>query len=136
MSLKPTDEIENIGVAPHPSRESSEITQRFQRDCILTAALDKAVDAESIRPVSFPGDHRKTFFENEALGDLGPRLIEFVRAMAGFAQKHVFGFSNQLQQWVVICPRSSQRIRYLAQTLHGLIWCNRRHKLALLFRVT
>src|ERR1022692_3633042 len=75
---QPTDKIENVSIAPHPCRESSEACKGI--DCILVIAIkpNKLINAIRVRPVCFYSDCDKPPFRNQTLGDLRAEAIELM----------------------------------------------------------
>src|SRR5438105_13590749 len=80
-SAEPGDELDRDRVAPHPSRKTPEITQRFVRILIFAAARHKAMYPEGIRPIGFEGDAAEPLPLDQSLGQLRARFVKFVRAM-------------------------------------------------------
>src|SRR5947209_7613886 len=102
MGAQPAHQIKNICIAPPPLRKPLEIAERFQRSLTVAATLNVAVDAERVRPISFPGDQSKAFLEDEPFRDFGPSFVELMRPMRRFAEQHVAGIPYELQQRAII----------------------------------
>src|SRR5437762_11254662 len=50
---KPSGEIENVGIAPHPGGKPFEIAESLARFSITGISSDKTIDAIGIRPIRF-----------------------------------------------------------------------------------
>ncbi len=50
---KPGDELDDVGVPPHPGRESTEVGERLLGGCVVALAPDEPIDAIGVRPVAF-----------------------------------------------------------------------------------
>src|SRR5437899_8004809 len=112
MGAQPAHQIKNVSIAPHPLRKSFEIAERFQSSLIFAATLNVAVDAERVRPISFPGDQSKAFLEDEPFGDFGPRFVELMRPVRRLAEQHVGGIPYELQQRAIIGARAGERVQW------------------------
>src|SRR5438132_1727104 len=107
---KPSDEIESIGIAPHPGRKPFEITQSFTRFSITRIPTNKTIDAIGIRPIRFDRHSRELFFCNQPFRNLRTLLIELMCAVRRFADKHKPGIANSIEQWIIVLRRASQWI--------------------------
>ena len=114
---EPADEVEHVGVAPHPGRESSEARQRLDGLGVVAAAADVAVDAIGVGPVGLDGHGVEALLADQPLGDLGTLPVELVRAVRGLADQHEAGVADQLQEGIVVVGRAPQRVRGRAQGL-------------------
>ena len=57
VRAQPADEVEHVGVAPHPGREALEAAQRLARPSSSSPrAADVAVDPVGVGPVGLDGD--------------------------------------------------------------------------------
>ena len=102
---KPADEVEDVGVAPHPGRESLESRQRVDGLGIVAAAADVAVDAIGVGPVGLDGHGVEPLLADQPLGDLRPLPIKLVRAVRGLADQDETGVADQFQEGIVVVGR-------------------------------
>src|SRR5947209_2048403 len=82
---QPADEVEDVGIAPHPGRQFSEARERIDRVGIGAPPGDVAADAQPVRPVGLDGDRGKSELVDQSLGDLATLAIELVGSVGGFA---------------------------------------------------
>ena len=117
MLTQPADEIEHIGVAPHPLRESFETAQRVHAVEIGTFASNETIDAVSVRPIGFHRDGVEAALINQPLGDEGAFSVKFVRPVTRFAEaksgngEGEAGLAHHLDERVVVVRRTGQRVR-------------------------
>ncbi len=111
---QPPDKIENIGIAPHPRRKSSEACKCIDRFFVFTFKPDKLINAIGVRPVCFHSDCGKPLFRDQALGDLRAQAIELVGSMRSFSDQNETGVTNHFKQRIKIGGFSRQRMRRLA----------------------
>lgn len=82
------------GVAPHPGREPQERAPGAGAGRLVT---DVPVEHRGVGPVGLGGDHGEAVPLDEAAGDRGARGVEFVRAVAGFAQQHDLAIGEAIE---------------------------------------
>ena len=114
---EPADEVEDVGVAPHPGRESPESRQGVDGLGIVAAAADEAVDAIGVGPVGLDGHGVEALLADQPLGDLRTLAIKLVRAVRRLADQDEAGVADQLQEGIIVVGRT--RSRCTAVT-HGL----------------
>jgi len=85
---QPVDELDHLGVAPHPGREAPEISQRLPSGAIVREPHHVAVDPVRVRPVGLHGDDVEAVVFDQVLGDARPRVVEFRRAVRRLAEQH------------------------------------------------
>ena len=110
MLTQPADEIEHIGVAPHPLRETFETAQRVHAVEIGTFASNETIDAVSVRPIGFHRDGVEAALINQPLGDEGALPVKFVRPVTRFAEQNEAGLAHHLDERVVVVRRTGQRL--------------------------
>ena len=91
---QPADEIDDVGVAPHPGRETLKSAQRFFGIPILAVSANKAAHPQCIWPICFPRHDGEILFGHEPLGNFSARLVELMRTVTGLAKEHVAGIAN------------------------------------------
>ena len=64
MRSHPADKVEDVGVPPHPTRESLEPGEGLYGIGVPSIAANKTVDPIGIRPVGFYSDRRKALFRD------------------------------------------------------------------------
>ena len=82
---QPADEIEHVGVSPHPLRKTLKPAQRFHAVAVFARASDKPIDAIRIRPICFHGHGAKAALRDQDLRDLRANPIKLVGAVTRFA---------------------------------------------------
>ena len=115
MVAKPANEIEDIGIAPHPGRKSSESVQGVDGFGILGTAADVLVDPNCVRPVGYDGNSGKSFFADKPLRDLRPFPVKLVRAVRCRADQDVVCVTNKLKESIVVVGSAAQRLPGVAQ---------------------
>src|SRR5437588_6766749 len=99
---KPSDEIENIGIAPHPGRKPFEIAESFTRFTIARISTNETIDAIGIRPIRFDGHSRELLFCNQPLRNLRAFLVELMSAMRRFTNENNSGVADTSEQRIII----------------------------------
>ena len=99
---KPSDEIENIGIAPHPGRKPFEIAESFTRFTIARISTNETIDAIGIRPIRFDGHSRELLFGNQPLRNLRALLVELMSAMRRFTNENKSGVADTSEQRIII----------------------------------
>jgi hypothetical protein len=97
---QPADEVEHVGVAPHPLREPLEPAERVARVRVVVEPLHEPVHAPRVRPVRLDGHRRETLLADQSLRQLRPDPVELVRAVGGLAHQHVPRFAHEVHQRV------------------------------------
>ncbi len=82
---QPTDEVQDVGVPPHPGRKATKSGERVGSVGILAGPGYVAVDAQRIGPVALDGDRGESLLLDQPLGDLDTFAVELVRPMGCFA---------------------------------------------------
>jgi hypothetical protein len=77
---QPLDELDHLGVAPHPGWEAAEVGERFNGGDVVAHTAHVAVDAVGVGPIGLDRDGCEAFLLDEPLGDLGALVVELVRA--------------------------------------------------------
>ena len=108
VRAKPSDEVEDVGVAPHPRRESTEAAERLLGVAIAPLTADVTVDPGGIGPVALDRDGGEPEFPDQALRDAGSLSIELVRPVAGLAEHDDTGPADHVEQRVVVVPIAGQ----------------------------
>ena len=114
MPAEPADEVEHVGVAPHPRWEPLESSQGIDGIGIIAPAADVTVDAIRVGPVGLDGDRIEALLPDQPLGDLGAFPVELVRTVRRLADQHEAGVADPFEQGVVVAGRPDQRLRGLA----------------------
>jgi hypothetical protein len=95
---QPPDEVENVGVPPHPGREAAKAAERIDRIGVVARSRDVAVDAQGVGPIGLSGDRAEAFLFDQALRDLGALAIELVRSVRGFTDEDATRVSDLLNE--------------------------------------
>ena len=78
---QPADEVQHVGIAPHPGREAPEVGEGLIGCRVCIESAHEMVDAIRIRPIGLHSDCSEPQFLDEPLADVGARSIELVRTM-------------------------------------------------------
>ena len=78
---KPADEVEHVGVSPHPGGKALKPAQRLLGVSVLVGALDEPGDTMGVGPITFDGDGIEAALVDQALRDQGALAVELVRAV-------------------------------------------------------
>ena len=108
VRAQPADEVEHLGVAPHPGREALKAAQRLLGVRVLAGPADVAVDAVGVGPVGLDGDAGETLLLDQPAGDQGALAVELVGAVRGLAEQDEAGVADLLQQRVVVVRRAAE----------------------------
>jgi hypothetical protein len=78
---QPTDELDDIGVSPHPSRKSLEPGKRVDDFRVAFIAVNEPVYTVRVGPIGFDGDRVEVLFFDQALCDFCALFVELMGAM-------------------------------------------------------
>ena len=106
---QPADEIEHVGVAPHPGGEALEVGQRLRGPGVAPRPSHEAVDAPGVGEVGLGGDAAEAQVDDEPLGQLGSPLVELVGAVRGLADEHDAGVARELEDGIEVVHRPCHR---------------------------
>jgi hypothetical protein len=115
VRAQPLDEIDDVGVAPHPRREAAEVAERRRSARLGAHAANMAIDAIGVRPVRLDCHCREALLDDQPLRDRRAQPVELVRAVRRLAQQHVVRIADQVEQRVEVARLVAQRLRELAQ---------------------
>ena len=102
MIVQPLEELDHVGIAPHPRRKPPKVGERFNGKNVVTGSVQVAVDAVGIGPISLDRDGRKAFLLDKPLRDLGALVVKLVRAVGCFAEQHEACVADPIHEWVVV----------------------------------
>ena len=101
MLAQPSDEVEHVGVAPHPGREALESAERIDRLGVIVCAANVPVDSVGIRPIALDADGVESLLNDQPFGELRPHGIELVRAVRRLADQDDRRVADHLEEPVV-----------------------------------
>src|SRR5258708_3642534 len=78
---QPADEVQNIGIAPHPRWETLETSERFVGVAIRAIAANVPVDAVSVWPIGLNDHATELLLLDQALRNPGAFAIKLMRAV-------------------------------------------------------
>src|SRR6266545_7524501 len=78
---QPLEEAHDFHIAPHPTREPSEVAERLFGAAIGALVTHEAIGPVGIGPVCFRGDDVEAFLRDERASELGTDAIELLRAV-------------------------------------------------------
>jgi hypothetical protein len=110
MLAQPANEIEDIGIAPHPLREAFKPGEGIDAVHVRPFAAHIAIDAVGVGPIRFRRNGVESLLINQALGDESAFAVEFVRPMTGFAEQNKTGVAHHLDERIVVVRRTGQRV--------------------------
>ena len=99
---EPADKIEDVGVAPHPGREATEITERLLGILVDTRASHVPVDAVGVGPVGLDGHGGEALLLDEAPRDERPFAIKLVRPVRRLTEQHDTRVADPMDERVVL----------------------------------
>jgi hypothetical protein len=106
---QPTDEVEHVGIAPHPLGKPAEVSERVDGVLVVAAAVNVTVDAIRGGPIGLGGDGNEAPVDDEPLGQLRAFAIELVRAVRRLADEHELRVADGVDGGVVIVGAAVQR---------------------------
>ena len=119
---QPADEIEHVGVAPHPGGEALEVGQRLRGPGVAPRPSHEAVDAPGVGEVGLCCDAAEAEVDDEPLGQLGSPLVELVGAVRGLADEHDAGVARELEDGIEVVHRPCHRpCRFRDRVDQGLV---------------
>src|SRR5438093_12529202 len=107
---KPSDEIENISIAPHPGGKPFEIAESLARFSITGISSDKTIDAIGIRPIRFDRHGGELLFCNQPFRNLRALLVELMGAMRRFTNENKSGIADPIKQRIIIARSPIERM--------------------------
>ena len=108
---QPADEVEHVGVAPHPRREASEIGERLDGFLITARSAHVAIDPVRVRPVGLNGDRGESLLGNQTPCDERTLSVELVGPMRCVAKQHDSRVANAFEQGVILRWITAQATR-------------------------
>ena len=108
---QPADEVEHVGVAPHPLREAAEAVEGLDAVGILALVPDKPVHAVRVRPVGLDGHAAEPLLADQPPRDLGASLVELVGPVGGLADEDEAGVADRREQGIEAPGNADQRER-------------------------
>src|SRR5207302_3456951 len=118
---QPAHKVEDIGVPPHPGRETLKLAEGAIRVRIGAARFYITIHAVCIGPIGFGSDGLEAVVANEPLGQLRATSVELVRAMGSFTQQHQPRFARVLQQRSEGIATGGRGASVIANNGNGLI---------------
>jgi hypothetical protein len=85
---QPRDELDYIGIAPHPARKAAKVGQRLLRAGVVARATDEQVDAVCIGPLGLGRYGTGSALGDHPLRDLRTLPVELVRSVRRLAETH------------------------------------------------
>ena len=107
---QPPDEIEHVGVAPHPGGKSLEVAERVIGAGVGARAAHVSVHSISVRPVGFNRDRPEALLDDQPFGNLRALAVKLMRAVRSLAEQHEAGVADHLQQRIVIFACADERL--------------------------
>ena len=117
VGAQPPDEVQDLGVAPHPGGESAEAAQGLLGVAVLAGALHVAADAVGVGPVALDGHSREPELLDQPPRDARALAVELVRPVAGLAEQHEPRVAHQLEQRVIVALAAVEGTRIEPQRL-------------------
>lgn len=111
---QPADEIQDVGVAPHPVWKPLEPAQGLGRIAIVPGAPDVPVYAVGGGPVGLHRHRREAALADQSLGDFGPEAVELVCAVRRLPDQREAGVPDPREQRVEVLGTPSERVGGLA----------------------
>jgi hypothetical protein len=120
VRAEPPDEVEHVGVPPHPRRESLEVTQRIDGVSVGPKATDVAVHAIGVGPVGLRCDRMEALLLDEALRELRAEPIELVGSVRGLSDQDAGSVGDEVEHGVEILGPAQERSRSCSDRSDGV----------------
>jgi hypothetical protein len=78
VTAQPLNELDYVGITPHPSRKPAKVGQRFHCECVVACVAHIAIDTVGVWPIRLHRYGGETFFLDEPLRDLGAVVVKVV----------------------------------------------------------
>ena len=114
VPAQPLDELDHVGVAPHPGRKTPEAGQRFAGVGVVAGAAHVAVHARGVGPIGLDGDGHDAAFRDESLRDPGALAVELVRAVGRLPEEHEARIADHAHERRVVRDQIGQGMRHPA----------------------
>ena len=96
MLAQPADEIEDVGISPHPLRKPLKPAQGFHAVAVVARTADKPIHSIRIRPIRFHGHGVKAALRDQDLRNLRANPIKLVCAVTRFADQNKTRIPNEI----------------------------------------
>jgi hypothetical protein len=80
-------------------------------------SINITVDPISVGPISFNGNCRKTFFDNQLLGYFGSLMVKLVRPVGGFTEQYTSCVAYEFKQCCVVARFMAERMGRCAHSI-------------------
>ena len=128
VRAQPADEVEHLGVSPHPGGEALEAAQRLLGIRVLAGPAHIAVHPVGVGPIGLDGDPREALLLDQPACDQGALAVELVAAVGGLSEQHEAGVADQIQQRVVVIRQATERMNLARKDVQRrLAVARRRH---------
>ena len=117
VASQPADEIQHVGIAPHPGRKTFEAFEGVDRFRVIIFAPHKSIHAIGIGPVSFHGYRIEALTLNQTLGDLRALPVELMRSVRGLPQQHKSRVADLIHQRIIVRSRARERMGVLVHRI-------------------
>src|SRR4029077_19986507 len=114
------NEVEHIGVTPHPGGEALEAAQGFFGIGVIAEPSHVAVNAIRVGPVALNCNRNEAFLFDEALGYARSFTIELMRTVRGFADEYVRCVAYLIEQRVIVLRIAAHWPRFSREQPHNL----------------
>src|SRR6185369_10700981 len=102
VRTEPSDEIEDVGVSPHPRRESLKTVQRGNGILIVADAANIFIDPIGIRKIRLDGYGDESFIRDQSFCNLRALAIKLVSTMRGLSDKNEPCVADRIEESIVI----------------------------------
>src|SRR6185437_11741678 len=106
---QPVHKGKHVSIAPHPARETVEVTESLEGIGIFARFANEAMNTVGVRPVAFNGYEIEAFLLDQPPGDQRALAIEVMRAMRSLSDQNHAPPADPLQQRVVVAGVGCQR---------------------------
>jgi hypothetical protein len=99
---QPLNELDYVGITPHPSRKPAKVGQRFHSKCVVACVVHIAIDTVGVWPIRLHRYSGETFFLDEPFRDLGAVVVKVVRTVGRLSEQHDARLADELEERIVV----------------------------------
>ena len=120
MLVEPFDELDDVGIPPHPCGEPLEVGQRLDGAAVGALVSDVAIHPIRIGPIGLDHDRAKPALDDEPPRHVCAMRIELVRTVAGLAEQDKLCVCDDIDR----LPGIGDVIDRREGGLNRVVWCH------------
>jgi hypothetical protein len=102
VSTKPPDEVEDVGISPHPGWEASETAKSVDRILIGSDSTDETIHAIGVGEIRLDGYRREPLFSDQSFRYFRSLMVELMSSVRRLTQQDKTGVTNEFDQWIIV----------------------------------